>query len=157
MNTASSVTDSAQIALLRSSAPTCGPTTNRSSMVALASMECTTSVTRGRIVSSVCPGTGGRRIDTSRELPKFCTDGSSKPACSNAVRIWSSGAAPVNVACTLMPPVKSIARFSPRVANDTTDARIMMADSVYQIRRVAMNGKFVCLWKNSIRAVPSSL
>ena len=48
-----------------------------------------------------------------------------------------------------MPPVKSMAKFSPRMKNDANDPIIRTADSVYHTLRVAMNGKLVFLWKNS--------
>ena len=46
---------------------------------------------------------------------------------------------------TLMPPVKSMAKFNPRMKNDANEPIIRMAESVYHTLRVAMNGKLVFL------------
>src|SRR5882672_1624215 len=88
----------------------------------------------------------------SREEPKFCTCGSLKPASVSLVRTASTLAVCANVAFALIPPVKSMPRFRPRVANDTTEPIIRIADSVYHTLRVAMNGKRVSPLKNSTRA-----
>ncbi len=54
------------------------------------------------------------------------------------------------VASIVTPPVKSIARLSPRVASETMETIMSTIDSPYHTRRVAMNGKWVGLWKNSM-------
>jgi hypothetical protein len=54
------------------------------------------------------------------------------------------------LASTEMPPVKSIAKLSPFAKNDTNETIMRTADSVYHTLRVAMNGKLVFLWKNSM-------
>ena len=66
----------------------------------------------------VCLASGGRRIATSREEPKFCTCGSWKPAAVSCARTASTFAARVKLTSALTPPVKSMARFRPRVKND---------------------------------------
>src|SRR5688500_13625882 len=53
------------------------------------------------------------------------------------------------LASTLMPPVKSMAKFSPRMKNDAKQMIMSTVESVYHTLRVAMNGKLVFLWKNS--------
>ena len=81
----------------------------------------------------------------SRVEPKVCTCGSWYPAASTAVRIFSMLASFGKVASTLMPPVKSMAKFSPRMKNDANEPIIRTAESVYHTLRVAMNGKLVFL------------
>jgi hypothetical protein len=62
-----------------------------------------------------------------------------------AVRTASTLAAVGNVAGMFTPPVKSMARFRPRVANDPMETMTMRMDSPYHTLRVAMNGKLVGL------------
>ena len=59
-----------------------------------------------------------------------------------------------NVASTLMPPVKSMAKFRPCVKKDPNETIMRTADSVYHTLRVAMNGNLVFLWKNSTVRIP---
>ena len=82
---------------------------------------------------------------TSRVEPKDCTCGSWYPAASTPARILSMLASFGKAASTLMPPVKSMAKFRPRVKNDAKLTIISTAESVYHTLRVAMNGKLVFL------------
>src|SRR5690242_8420486 len=81
-------------------------------------------------------------------LPLTC--GSWKPAATTALRTASRSTSSGKVASTEMPPVKSTAKFSPRTKNDANETTMRIADSVYHTLRVAMNGKLVFLWKNSM-------
>jgi len=88
---------------------------------------------------------GGRRIAMSREEPKFCTETSRKPASESWRRTASVLAVCGKVASIVTPPVKSIARLSPRVDRDTIEPIMRMIDSPYHTFRVAMNRKLVGL------------
>ena len=55
-------------------------------------------------------------------------------------RTASTSTACVKFTSAFTPPVKSMARFSPRVKNDTSETIMSTADSVYHTLRVAMNG-----------------
>ena len=61
------------------------------------------------------------------------------------VRTSSTLTARGKLTSAFTPPVKSMARFRPRVKNETSDTIISTADSVYHTLRVAMNGKLVCV------------
>src|SRR5580658_2495373 len=145
----SSVKNSACKALSLSSLPTCGPPSSSCATCARLSISWSAVSRRARIAVALCCGSGGRRIAMSRAEPKFCTCGSRKPAAASRVRTVSTLTAPGKLTSALTPPVKSMARFSPRVKNAVSDTTMNSADSAYHQRRVAMNGKLVWWLKNS--------
>jgi len=139
------VNDSASIALHFSSLPTCGPITSRLWICAPALTDLSATSILALIFLLSCSPPGGRRIATSREEPKFCTCGSWKPAAVTAARMASTLAVLGKMAWTVTPPVKSIARFSPRTTNEPSEISMNAIDSPYHTLRVAMNGKLVAL------------
>jgi hypothetical protein len=94
MKTSTSVQAMARNALLRSSSPTCGPTNSSGLHGRRRHRRAQRRSTFSRTWSTLNSASGGRRAETSRELPKFCTVGSSKPAASSAPRTFSTSAVP---------------------------------------------------------------
>ncbi len=146
----SSVKNSAHTALSLSSPPTCGPTTSSCTTCTPAS-----TALEGPLEPGADLGRGLLRIgrqadgDVARgaEILHLRVEetGGRQACCATSSTLTACG----KLTSAFTPPVKSMARFSPRTKNEASDTTISTADSVYHTLRVAMNGKLVWWLKNS--------
>ncbi|SUX30060.1 Uncharacterised protein [Chromobacterium vaccinii] len=103
-----------------SSSPTLGPTKSTLRSCTVGSAAFSWPITLSDSWAVLVPGLFGRRIITSRLVPRFCTVDSPSFSASTFSRIWSRLADCWYCSSSTVPPVNSTLKFRPRVARKNT-------------------------------------
>ncbi len=102
----------------------------------------------------VRPCLTGRRMSTSRDVPKFCTAASEKPSPPSSLRMRDRSAACGVAISMTVPPVNSTEKCSPRVARKNTAAMNVTIDTTLNHSAWRMNGMSRRMRKNSMAVRP---